>query len=182
MRLFPRAGRQGPPQETQDITNQARIDVEKNLRDTSRTEDASLAMPEQIPIDPELERQVRRKLDRNILPLVFALYLLAFLDRSNIGNARIAGMDKALGLTSDKYTWLLTIFYISYILFQFQICKCLHRIRLILDSLIKLADFLQWHGNGSLLIDGRHGRCSAGTWTFILFPSFLSPRFARLFL
>jgi hypothetical protein len=37
------------------------------------------------PIDAELEKRVRRKLDRNLVPLLAALYLLAFLDRSNIG-------------------------------------------------------------------------------------------------
>lgn len=36
-------------------------------------------------IDPEMEKRVRRKLDWHIIPLVSALYLLAFLDRSNIG-------------------------------------------------------------------------------------------------
>lgn len=42
----------------------------------------SLAMGE---IDPEVEKRVRRKLDMHIVPLLSALYLLAFLDRSNIG-------------------------------------------------------------------------------------------------
>jgi hypothetical protein len=37
------------------------------------------------PINAELEKRVRRKLDRNLVPLLAALYLLAFLDRSNIG-------------------------------------------------------------------------------------------------
>ena len=50
-----------------------------------------------------------------------ATVLLSFLDRSNIGNARIAGMEDDLDLTGDRYDWLLTIFYISYILFQFQV-------------------------------------------------------------
>ncbi|KAH9869405.1 hypothetical protein IAQ61_006611 [Plenodomus lingam] len=36
-------------------------------------------------IDPEVERRVRRKLDVHLVPLVGVLYLLAFLDRSNIG-------------------------------------------------------------------------------------------------
>ena len=71
-------------------------------------------------IDTEIEKRVIRKLDRTVVPLVMVLYLLAFLDRSNIGNARIAGMDKDLKLTSDRYDWLLTIFYISYITFQWQ--------------------------------------------------------------
>lgn len=33
-------------------------------------------------------------------------------------NARIAGMEEDLGLSSDQYEWLLTIFYIAYILFE----------------------------------------------------------------
>jgi len=60
----------------------------------------------------ELEKRVRRKLDWNIIPLITVLYMLSVLDRSNIGNARIAGMSTDLDLTSDQYDWLLTIFYI----------------------------------------------------------------------
>lgn len=45
-----------------------------------------------------------------------------FLYRSNIGNAKIAGMQQDLNLGVDnRYAWLLTIFYISYIVFEFQI-------------------------------------------------------------
>ncbi|EAT89308.1 hypothetical protein HBH56_013010 [Parastagonospora nodorum] len=68
-------------------------------------------------IDPIISARVRRKLDIHLIPLLSALYLLAFLDRSNIGNARIAGMEKDLRLSSPDYQWLLTIFYISYIVF-----------------------------------------------------------------
>jgi hypothetical protein len=71
-------------------------------------------------VDPEVEKRVVRKLDRTVVPLVMALYLLAFLDRSNIGNARIAGMEEDLDLVGERYDWLLTIFYISYITFQWQ--------------------------------------------------------------
>lgn len=71
----------------------------------------------QTAIDPVISARVRRKLDIHLIPLLSALYLLAFLDRSNIGNARIAGMEKDLRLSSPDYQWLLTIFYISYIVF-----------------------------------------------------------------
>ncbi|KAE9994442.1 hypothetical protein EG327_010068 [Venturia inaequalis] len=47
------------------------------------------------PIDPIMEKRLLRKMDRNIIPLVMALYLLAFLDRSNIGNARVAATVQA---------------------------------------------------------------------------------------
>ena len=35
-------------------------------------------------IDPVVEKRVRRKLDTHIVPLLSALYLLAFLDRSTL--------------------------------------------------------------------------------------------------
>ncbi|KAH7306084.1 MFS transporter-like protein [Rhexocercosporidium sp. MPI-PUGE-AT-0058] len=90
-------------------------DVERHI--PSSLEDGS--SPPVVRVDKELERRVIRKLDRHLIPLVFVLYLLAYLDRSNIGNAKIAGMTKSLGnLSSPQYTWFLTIFYISYILFE----------------------------------------------------------------
>jgi hypothetical protein len=83
----------------------------------SKLEDGHISQTSSTAIDPIVEARVRRKLDKHLIPLLSALYLLAFLDRSNIGNARIAGMEKDLNLDSDEYTWLLTIFYISYIVF-----------------------------------------------------------------
>ncbi|KAK0533143.1 hypothetical protein OC835_003110 [Tilletia horrida] len=65
----------------------------------------------------EEERQVRRKVDLNVLPLMFVLYALAFLDRSNIGNAKVQ-LVPDLGFSDSQFQWLLTIFYIAYILFQ----------------------------------------------------------------
>lgn len=66
------------------------------------------------------EKKVLKKLDRRVVLFVALLYLLSFLDRSNIGNARIAGLEKDLKLTSEQYEWLLTAFYISYILFEWM--------------------------------------------------------------
>src|SRR5687767_12733805 len=46
------------------------------------------------------------------------LYLLAFLDRTNIGNAKIAGLSKDLGLDTPAYNATLTIFFVSYAVFE----------------------------------------------------------------
>ena len=54
-------------------------------------------------------------------PLTFAIDMLAFLDRGNIGNAEIAGMAKDLALTGNKYPLITTIFYITYIVFEFSL-------------------------------------------------------------
>lgn len=59
------------------------------------------------------EEAVIRKLDWHLMPLIFTLYSISVLDRSNLGNAKIAGMDKDINLTGNRYAWLGTIFYIS---------------------------------------------------------------------
>ena len=49
------------------------------------------------------EEAVIRKLDWRLLPLVFVLYSLAVLDRSNLGNARIAGMGMYCATFYESY-------------------------------------------------------------------------------
>lgn len=44
-------------------------------------------------------KRLLRKIDRTLLPLLSLLYLLSFLDRANIGNARLAGLEKDLNMT-----------------------------------------------------------------------------------
>ncbi|KAK4897219.1 hypothetical protein LTR27_005112 [Elasticomyces elasticus] len=61
-----------------------------------------------------------------IVPTVSLLYLFCFIDRANIGNAKIAGFDKDLGLQGYDYNVVLSVFYVSYILFEIPsniICK-----------------------------------------------------------
>ncbi|KAL1652178.1 hypothetical protein SLS58_000304 [Diplodia intermedia] len=67
---------------------------------------------------PQEETAVVKRLDRRLVLFMGLLYMLSFLDRSNIGNAKIAGMSRDLSLSSDQYEWLLTSFYITYILFE----------------------------------------------------------------
>ncbi|OJD40350.1 mfs transporter [Diplodia corticola] len=69
---------------------------------------------------PDEEAAVVKRLDRRLVLFMGLLYMLSFLDRSNIGNAKIAGMSRDLSLSSDQYEWLLTSFYITYILFEFS--------------------------------------------------------------
>ncbi|KAL0567920.1 hypothetical protein V5O48_014074 [Marasmius crinis-equi] len=72
------------------------------------------------------EGRLRLKIDMMILPTVSMLYLVCFLDRANIGNARIAGLEEDLGLKGSDYNVILSIFYISYVLFQLPsniLCK-----------------------------------------------------------
>jgi hypothetical protein len=58
------------------------------------------------------EKKLRRKIDWYIMPTVTILYLMCFVDRANIGNARLAGLEADLGLVGYDYNLLLTVFYI----------------------------------------------------------------------
>lgn len=64
------------------------------------------------------EKAFVRRLDYKLLPALCLLYLLSFLDRSNVGNARIEGLTKDLHMTGDEYLTSLTMFFIGYVIFE----------------------------------------------------------------
>lgn len=53
--------------------------------------------------DPDFEEKILRKCDRHVLPWLFGIWLFAFIDRSNIGNARIDGLATDLKLDGNKF-------------------------------------------------------------------------------
>ncbi|AXI40430.1 MAG: MFS transporter [Bacillaceae bacterium] len=64
-----------------------------------------------------LEKQTVRKVTRRIIPFVFFLYIISYLDRANIGYAALE-MNDALGLTSQVFGLATGIFFIGYFLFE----------------------------------------------------------------
>ncbi|KAL8652230.1 MAG: hypothetical protein Q9210_002808 [Variospora velana] len=68
------------------------------------------------PLDPALIQRITRKFDTHVIPWLFGIWLLAFIDRSNIGNARIDGLADDLKLDGNKFNIALTVFYIPYVL------------------------------------------------------------------
>ncbi|KAJ3877592.1 MFS general substrate transporter [Lentinula edodes] len=70
-------------------------------------------------IDPNEAIRIRRKIDRNILPMMCLLYLVQFMDKTTLGYAAILGMNQEAHLTTDQYNWLGTIFYLSYLVFEY---------------------------------------------------------------
>ncbi|KAM0807776.1 hypothetical protein AB5N19_08116 [Seiridium cardinale] len=64
------------------------------------------------------EKKILRKMDLRLIPMLAALYLLSFLDRGNIGNAKIEGLQEDLNMTADQYNWCLTVFFFSYAAFE----------------------------------------------------------------
>jgi len=64
------------------------------------------------------EKKILRKIDWNLIPIISLLYLLCYLDRGNIGNAKIEGLQQDLKLTDNQYNICLTVFFITYSFFE----------------------------------------------------------------
>ncbi|KAL8932207.1 MAG: hypothetical protein Q9211_006459, partial [Gyalolechia sp. 1 TL-2023] len=64
------------------------------------------------------QRKLVAKIDLRVIPVLSILYLLAFLDRTNIANASVFGLQEELALKNTQYNNALTIFFIPYIVFE----------------------------------------------------------------
>ncbi|CAI7649754.1 unnamed protein product [Penicillium glandicola] len=79
-------------------------------------------VPDETSLGPTLEEQIEktliRKIDLHILPFVVLLYLFSFLDRVNIGNARLYGLEEDLGLVGNQYQVSVSILFVTYCFFE----------------------------------------------------------------
>ncbi|KAI0760248.1 MFS general substrate transporter [Fomes fomentarius] len=69
----------------------------------------------------EEERRLVQKLDMRIMPMACIMYLFAYLDRTNLGNARLQGLPKDVlhgDPTGVLFDWVNSAFFFSYILCQ----------------------------------------------------------------
>ncbi|CEL09955.1 Putative Permease of the major facilitator superfamily [Aspergillus calidoustus] len=65
------------------------------------------------------ERKLMAKVDWHVVPFLCIMYLLAFLDRVNISNAKVLGLAEDLNIVEGtKYNTALTIFFVPYIIFE----------------------------------------------------------------
>ncbi|KAJ2906744.1 uncharacterized protein MKZ38_010735 [Zalerion maritima] len=61
------------------------------------------------------DRRLMTRIDLRVVPWLCILYLLAFLDRVNIANARSFSLVEDLGLTGVQFNTALTIFFVPYV-------------------------------------------------------------------
>ncbi|KAK2671202.1 Major facilitator superfamily [Fusarium oxysporum f. sp. vasinfectum] len=91
-----------------DSSSTEKVDYEKAV---SFHEDAS-----QEVFDEPATKRLLRKMDIKLLPFLALLYLLSFLDRTNIGNAKLAGLEEALGMTGKwDYNIAVAVFFPFYV-------------------------------------------------------------------
>ncbi|KAL7283188.1 hypothetical protein ACG7TL_002615 [Trametes sanguinea] len=84
--------------------------------------------------------RVWTKMDLIVLPVMTTMFFLSSLDRSNIGNARVAGFQEQLGITDEQFSFALTITIIPYSFVNFP-TNALQKLlgpRLLLPSMVVL--------------------------------------------
>ncbi len=72
-----------------------------------------------VPVPPHTTHaRLMRRIDLRVVPFLALLYLVAFLDRINIANAKSFYLVRDLNLTGVQYNTALTIFFVPYIFFE----------------------------------------------------------------
>ncbi|KAI8665100.1 MFS domain-containing protein [Fusarium sp. Ph1] len=64
------------------------------------------------------KKAVVRKIDVRLVPLLAILYLFSFIDRANIGNAKIEGLEDDLKITPSQYNIALSVFFVPYVVLE----------------------------------------------------------------
>ncbi|KAH8812539.1 major facilitator superfamily domain-containing protein [Xylogone sp. PMI_703] len=79
--------------------------------------------------DPETVKKIMRKVDMRLVPILSLLYMWAFIDRSNLGNANIAGLKDDLNTgIGNRYSVLAMIFFVGYCLVDIPAAFVVRRI------------------------------------------------------
>ncbi|GAA5849775.1 hypothetical protein JCM8547_000559 [Rhodosporidiobolus lusitaniae] len=84
---------------------------------------------ELLPLSAAEEKKLIRRIDFKLVPFLSLLYLLSFLDRVNIGQARLDGLEADLGLTGSHYQIALLMFFVGYVITEVPSNMLLKKIR-----------------------------------------------------
>lgn len=89
-----------------------------NVKAILNNHDVEATQPDEF--EKSEARRIVRKIDFRLLPVLACIYSFALIDRVNLPNARIAGMDEDLQLSvGNRYTLITMIFFVPYVIFQF---------------------------------------------------------------
>ncbi|PHH61416.1 hypothetical protein CDD81_387 [Ophiocordyceps australis] len=86
--------------------------------------------PDDVLLSRQETNELRSKIDRRLLPLLCVLYLLSCLDRSNLGNAKRAGLGEDLNfIGKQNFNVAISVFFPSYLVVQIPSNLCLRYTR-----------------------------------------------------
>ncbi|TFL05431.1 major facilitator superfamily domain-containing protein [Pterulicium gracile] len=90
---------------------------EKKSTPTTTVDDVNAHGTSEV-VDAATEARLLAKLDRRLVPMISWIYLMNFMDRVNIGNGRLYGLEQDLGLQGSQYQIAVSVLFITYCLFE----------------------------------------------------------------
>ena len=125
----------GPPQPQDETTGKDMSEKDSTIHEKSADSSAGpdvasgelVAMDKEGNVDviresdytPEQYHKLKRKVDRFLLPLMWFCYGIQQTDKTAIGTQAIFGLIEDTNLVGQQYSWLTTIFYITYLTGEF---------------------------------------------------------------
>ncbi|PSN74778.1 MFS general substrate transporter [Corynespora cassiicola Philippines] len=107
------------PSTTSEKAESIRIDIVDEALGTSKERPRPTNENDISPDQKDLEAKVIRKVDWRLIPILGLLYSVAGLDRVNLSNARVAGMNEDLRFDiGNRYSIALLVFFVTYFLFE----------------------------------------------------------------
>ncbi|KUI72088.1 hypothetical protein VM1G_07538 [Cytospora mali] len=101
----------------------------KTSHDAARVAHVEHFESEDVPQHQERTSKLLRKIDLHLLPFLILMYLLNFLDRSNLTQARQGTLEKDLGMKGTDFNLATSIFFVGYLLMQLPSNILLTRVR-----------------------------------------------------
>ncbi|KAK6534161.1 hypothetical protein TWF281_005496 [Arthrobotrys megalospora] len=109
------------PDQDLDLKGEPSTRANSSPNPNARTADAALDFirrqralrDDAAPID---KKQLMRKIDYRIVPIMFACYTMQFVDKVNINYAAVMGLNQDLRLQGNEFSWCATAFFIAFLL------------------------------------------------------------------
>ncbi|CAI4538009.1 BDM_1a_G0025930.mRNA.1.CDS.1 [Saccharomyces cerevisiae] len=100
---------------------------EENDENVDDAFDVSLAARGLV-VTEEINKNLLRKIDLYLQPIIWALYTLQYMDKVTNNYAGVMGIQKDLGLAANEFSWLGTAFYLAYLGGEFPLSRLLQKL------------------------------------------------------
>jgi len=65
------------------------------------------------------EKHVFRRIDKRVLPILFGVYFIQFMDKVILNYANLMTLRHDVGMTGDQFSWAGTAFFLGYLVSEF---------------------------------------------------------------
>ncbi|OJJ35937.1 hypothetical protein ASPWEDRAFT_134459 [Aspergillus wentii DTO 134E9] len=79
-------------------------------------------------LDTDIAKRVLRKIDFQLIPLLFVTYNLNFMDKTILSSASVFGLKDDTNITGDQYSWVSSIFYFGYLFWEYPTSYLIQRL------------------------------------------------------